>query len=290
MNAPTLTLDALDERPAGHPLRALARALWLAAVTLLCAAGAALGQLRRDPRARWAHGQRWTRRWARLATRAIGLRVRVSGSAPPAGALLVPNHVSYLDVLALAEGVGCLFLSKAEVGRWPILGTLLRVGGHATVERGARRSLPEAAAAVAARLSSDRRVAVFLEGTTGPGERVLPFRPSLLQPALEVGAPLVPVALRYRGRDPRLSVAEDVAYWRAEHTLAPHLWRLLGRSGVEVEVVCGEPLRVAPETDRKQLAARLEGEVRALLTPAGGDRWRTRAADAALAASRAPRA
>lgn len=264
MSQPALSLPAASPatRLAADPLRAAFRLAWLVLVTLLCAAGAASGRLRRTQAARWAHGQRWTRRWARLAARAVGLRVRVSGPPPPPGALLCPNHVSYLDVLALGEGLGCLFLSKAEVGRWPLLGTLLRLGGHATLERGARRSLPAATAAVAERLRCDRRVAVFLEGTTSAGERVLPFHASLLQPALETGAPLVPVALRYRGRDPRVTVAEDVAYWK-DHTLVPHVWRLLGLPGVEVEVVCGEPVR-APCADRKRVAHELELRVRAL--------------------------
>lgn len=204
--------------------------------------------------------------------------MRVHGPPPPAGALLCPNHVSYLDVLALAQGLGCLFVAKAEVGRWPVCGALLRLAGHATVERASRRALPAAGAEVAARLRADRRVAVFLEGTTSPGERVLPFHPGLVQAALLAGAPLVPIALRYRPLDPRVSVGRDVAYW-GDHVLVPHLLRLLGLPPLEVEVVCGEPLRPAPGADRKAVTGELERRVRAL-RQAGGPSPRSASARA----------
>lgn len=197
----------------------------------------------------------WTQRWCRALCFAVGLRVRVHG-APPAGVLLAPNHVGYVDVLAIGGRVRCFFLSRADVAHWPLVGALFRMTRHIGIERERRAALAEAIRAVAQRLERGSRVCVFLEGTSGPGQHLLPFRASMVQAAIDAGAPIVPVGLRWSIAGG--SVAHDVAYWGG-HEFGPHAWRLLGLRNVAVDIRFGPSIDPAGHP-RKETAARLEGE------------------------------
>lgn len=102
------------------------------------------------------------------------------------------------------------------------------------------------------------RVCAFLEGTSTGHDRVLPFRPSFLQPAVAREVPVVPVGIRWRAAKPGVDLAEDACYWK-DHVLGPHFWRLCGISGLEAEIVFGDPIETAG-SDRKAVAARARGE------------------------------
>lgn len=223
-----------------------------------------LRAVRRDPAARLRLAAEWTRRWTQRMARFCGLRVSSEGPLPPPGALLVPNHCGYTDVLVLGTLLRCFFAPKAEAAHWPLIGPLIRVGEQVTIVRRGGRAVLDAAAQIAARLELGERVCLFLEGTSSGGG-VLPFKPSLLEPAMRLHSPIVPVAIHYRALDPAARVAEDVAYWKPDHTLGPHLWRLLGlRGGVEARVHFAPPIAPAPGESRRELADRLEAQVREL--------------------------
>ncbi len=95
----------------------------------------------------------------------------------------------------------------------------------------------------------------------------MPFHASLLQPAVDCGGAVVPVAIRWKAEDPAVDVAEDIAYWK-DHTLVPHLWRLLGLRGVSAELTFGAPVNSAGK-DRKALASEARTRVVALLESSG---------------------
>lgn len=208
-------------------------------------------------------------RWARLICRLVGLQVEVLGPHPPPGSLIAPNHQSYLDVIVLAAAAPMTFVSKAEVQDWPIFGFLLRRADQIVIHRTRTRRLLESVRLVSERLSQGFSVCVFLEGTTSSGEDMLSFHPSLLQPAIDAGATVVPVAVTWEADHPDVVVSRDVAYW-GDHVFALHLLRVLGLRGIRARIRFGKAL--AASGDRAELAARLEREVRALRgrTSAGG--------------------
>ena len=136
--------------------------------------------------------------WSRDMLRIMGVQLEVRGQAPTAGpCLVVANHISWLDILVINAAQPVRFVSKADVLRWPLLGSLVAGAGTLFIERESRRDALRMVQLMAERLQAGDRVAVFPEGTTGDGRGLLPFHPNLLQSAISADAPIVPVALRY---------------------------------------------------------------------------------------------
>ncbi len=211
-----------------------------------------------DRLGRYAAALYWSQKWAKAFGRIAGMRVGVKGSPPPAGSLLCPNHLGYADILAIAATTRSFFVSRADAADWPLVGALVRRSEQILVSRKRDRGLGATAKQITERLAAGLSVCVFLEGTSTGGDGILPFLPALLQPAIDSGAPVTPVALRWSSPDPAVVVAEDVAYWK-DHRFPVHFWRLMGLKGTRVEIVFGQPY--LPHGDRKRLAAELHRQV-----------------------------
>jgi len=199
-----------------------------------------------SPAARLAHAGRWARR----TIGGLGVRLQVEGAAVAPGALLVANHVSWLDILAIASHAPAVFVAKEEVRGWPVIGWLATRAGTLFLRRTSGRSLLRVKNGIAARLLAGRTVAIFPEGTTTDGSGVLPFRSGLLQAALDSGRPVQPVAIAYRGEDGGRSAA-------AAFTGAMNLWQSIGEilrsPRITLHLTVAAPLAPAGRT-RKELA------------------------------------
>ncbi|HEX2677130.1 MAG TPA: lysophospholipid acyltransferase family protein, partial [Polyangiales bacterium] len=80
------------------------------------------------------------RLWAREMLRVLGIELRVRGTPAESGPmLLVANHISWLDILVMHASRHCRFVSKSEVERWPLIGTLATGAGTLYIERESRR-------------------------------------------------------------------------------------------------------------------------------------------------------
>lgn len=235
------------------PWSAASFALWLV-VALPAALVGRLG----TSRARVQH------LWSRGLCALLGVRLEVCGAPPRGGALLVSNHLSYLDVVVLGALFPCTFVSKAEVARWPVIGFLARAMGTVFLQREEKRALRGVNEILAARLARGEALVLFPEGTSTSGAEVLAFRPALLEPAVALGRPVHFAALQYATPPGERPASEAVCWW-GDMTFGSHLLGLLALSGVEASVVFGaEPLRA---TDRKELALRLRHAVVASLRP-----------------------
>ncbi|HBF35141.1 TPA: hypothetical protein DDW35_11330 [Candidatus Sumerlaeota bacterium] len=201
----------------------------------------------------------WVSVCSRVLCFLMGIKARVSGDLPPSGCLLTPNHTGYVDICALASVAPCLFVPKREVASWPLIGLMVRSAEFPTVSRMRSKDLAVATQQIRERLETNQSVCVFLEGTSSGGEAPLPFFAPLLQPALESAAPVVPVGIRYSTTHPEIQISEDVAYWK-DHTFGPHILRLLGLRGVEVEIGFGLPQK-AMGCNRKEFAGVLHEQV-----------------------------
>jgi 1-acyl-sn-glycerol-3-phosphate acyltransferase len=209
-------------------------------------------------------------RFHRFLNRALGVRRIVRGTICPGRPLLLtPNHASWLDITVLSAVLPVSFVSKAEVGTWPLIGTLARMQRTVFVDRNRRSATGATNAELAERLAAGDIIALFAEGTSGDGTHVLPFRSALLGAATASGVEAVwvqPVAITYSrlnglplGRSGRFRVA-----WYGEMNLAPHLWGVLKAGAIDVIITFGEPVRVDATTDRKRLAREAEASVRRL--------------------------
>lgn len=238
----------------------IARKIALIALALALGAPAQAVMLRLGPRvAQWLPV--WFHRYA-LAVMGVRRDVRGASRGP---ALLVSNHVSWLDVMVIGACRPTAFVGKAEIALWPVFGALARLQDTLFVDRDRRLGAAADARDMARRLAIGQGIAVFAEGTSSDGCGVLPFRSALLG-AVE-GAPAIvqSVAVAYLARDGgRLDAAgrRDVAWW-GDKELAPHLVAILGARSLDVRVEFGAPFEPAPGETRKTLARQLENEVRA---------------------------
>jgi 1-acyl-sn-glycerol-3-phosphate acyltransferase len=212
-----------------------------------------------DTSARW---RRFVyRTWARVGLWGLGVRCRVRGAPPVGAALIAANHQCVLDTLILAAVCGANLVSKAEVGEWPVFGYMARSMGTLFLERTRKRDLIGVNRALRAALERGDCMAFFPEGTTSDGRALLPFRPGLFEPAVELGIAVVPVAIRLSPA-PGRSTARESLCWPAGVSLATHVRTLLREPSIEVEVAIGETPRRA--ADRKHLAALVRSDVERL--------------------------
>ncbi|MDD7942554.1 lysophospholipid acyltransferase family protein [Actinomycetospora lutea] len=214
--------------------------------------------------------------WAAAVLSACGVRVRHTGPPAPPGALVVANHVSWLDVFALQAVAPVRMLAKAEVRRWPLLGLMAARAGTVFLDRDRLRDLPGAVAVLADALRTGTPIGVFAEGTTRCGRDLGAFRPAAFQAARDAGAPVVPVALRYRRRGdlPGTAPLDATAAFVGDDTLASSLRRVLTVRGVDVDVTaCGVvdprtvPAGPARASARRALADRTATAIARVLPP-----------------------
>ena len=196
------------------------------------------------------------RAWSRVLVAVCGLRVNVAGAVPVelsrtglqaggAGRLLLVNHISWIDIFALNAAMPTRFVAKAEIGAWPVMGTLVTLAGTLYIERGRRHAVHATNQRVRDRLLAGESVAVFPEGTTTDGRQLLPFHSNLVASALEVGCDVWPVALRYTQRGQPTSAAAFIG----ETTLVESMWRIATAGGLEIEVAFLAPVATVSTAD-----------------------------------------
>lgn len=200
--------------------------------------------------------------WARTILKRLGVELTVIGTPARAGPMLmVSNHISWLDIVALHASCYCRFVSKADVKRWPLIGTLATGGGTLYVERESRRDAMRMVHCMTQALRGGDILAVFPEGTTGDGTCVLPFHSNLIQAAISADAPVQPVALRFVHR-PSGRPSQDVSYM-GDESLVGSIWRTLCARNLCAVVVFGTPQR-ADARGRRAWAQALRGEITAM--------------------------
>jgi len=261
MNAPAVA-DGIDAVPRSAPAATIFLAIGRATAVLffsLCALieiAAIMPFVRAvnrvHVRAAWLHV------WCRFACRVLGIHVRLCGSMPRSG-LLVCNHLSYLDIIVLSSITPCVFVAKANVAAWPLFGWLTRAAGTIFADR--RRKLSAAAAIEEIReaMAEGALVVLFPEGTSSDGSGILPFKSTLLQPALDLGCNITAAAIDYSLSGG--SVADEICYWR-DMTLVPHLLNLFTKPVIKSKLV------VAPVvfrcSNRKEIARALREQIIAM--------------------------
>ena len=192
--------------------------------------------------------------------RLLGLQVRVlgvpAGSADGRPVVFVSNHSSWLDVPVLGGRIDACFISKDEVGRWPFVSTIARLGRTVFISR-QRNATGRERDALRERLAAGDNLLLFPEGTTSDGSRVLPFRSSFFAVAEGADPPLVqPVSVVYDrlGGLPTGRASRPVFAWYGDMDLASHFWRFAQRRGLRVSILLHPPLDPARFASRKTLS------------------------------------
>jgi 1-acyl-sn-glycerol-3-phosphate acyltransferase len=206
------------------------------------------------------HGQiQW---WSVKTLRILGIALKSQGQSLAAGHLVVANHISWLDIAGVhAVLPQARFVSKADVKHWPLVGALVEGAGTLFIERASKRDALRVVHQTAAALQAGDCVAVFPEGTTGAGPEMLPFHANLLQAAVSVDAPVLPVVLRWYEPGERFSSS---ARFIGNTTLVQSLWRIASAKGLGIDVQI-LPSVMATGQDRRALGETLRGVISARL-------------------------
>jgi 1-acyl-sn-glycerol-3-phosphate acyltransferase len=238
-----------------RPLRAVRRGSCVFAWTLLCM-GILAVCLMLPGRAKVVYARLY---WS-MVCRLLGLRVRVIGRAVNATrgqpVVFVSNHSSWLDIPVLGGRLDACFVSKDEVGSWPIVGTVARLGRTVFISRH-RRAIGRERKAMRERLAAGDSLVLFPEGTTSDGSRVLPFRSSFLAIAEGFDPPLIqPVSVVYDRLDglPAGRASRPVFAWYGDMDLATHFWRFARHRGLRASILLHSPVDPTRFASRKELS------------------------------------
>jgi 1-acyl-sn-glycerol-3-phosphate acyltransferase len=133
-----------------------------------------------------------------LACLGVSLRIQNAHSSNTQHtALVVSNHISWLDILALQAATPVVFVAKSDIKSWPVLGWMVSLAGTCFIDRSRRTALRTVHSTLTAHLQKGQSVCIFPEGTTTDGKHVLPFHAGLLQAAIEAKVPVQPIRLNY---------------------------------------------------------------------------------------------
>lgn len=194
------------------------------------------------------------RYWARWILWATGVRVEVQGVenlSPDSAQIIVSNHVSWYDVLALAAWTPkrYRFVAKKELARVPLWGHAWVAAGHISVDRtdnqSAVASLDQAGRTI---LEDHSSVIIFAEGTRSRTGELQPFKKGAFILALQNCIDIVPTAVM-----------------GTRHIMSRDSWRI--RSG-RIIVRYGPPVSPAGYEHRRrdELIARVRSEVEQMLS------------------------
>ncbi len=222
----------------------------------------------------WRFAHRLPMYFHRFVCRMFRVGIRTQGGPAAARPLLViSNHTSWLDITVISTLAPVSFIAKREVASWPLFGTFARLQRSIFIDRTRRKGAAEANREIAERLAGGDAIILFAEGTTSDGNRVLPFRSSLVGAARDAVAEAghtghvlvqtLTVAYVARnglpiGRRERPGVA-----WYGDMDLMPHLGSHLMGGPLDVVCVWGEPMALDAGSDRKAVTRAAENEVRA---------------------------
>lgn len=220
--------------------RAIKTVLVVSGILAFCVVGKVIEWCVGDPKYRARAQSFWVSILSRWSLWVLGIKVSTPKSDPSsAPALIVANHMSYVDILIIASRYPAIFVTSEEVAEDPLLGMITRAAGCIYVERRHPFRLPHEIRAMRERLEAGVSVAFFPEGTTTDGKSILKFKSPLYQAS--VGLPDVKVktlCLVYthaNGVELNDHLANQIFYY-GDMTFAEQFKKLLSLDSVDVNL------------------------------------------------------
>ncbi|MBN3763243.1 lysophospholipid acyltransferase family protein [Burkholderia sp. Ac-20365] len=216
----------------------------------------------RFPRASAQQRLALNRAWSLRMLQLCGMRLVVHNDDArlDEGALVVANHISWIDIYVINAWRPTPFVSKAEIRKWPVVGWLAEQLGTVFIQREKRSDAKRIMHELANRLNAGELMCVFPEGTTTDGVQLLPFHANMFQAAVSASRPVQPVCMMYEDAQGRQSTAPA---YIGEMSLGQSLDALLRGGPLTAHVYVGAAL--APGADRRLLAAEAEASIAAAL-------------------------
>jgi 1-acyl-sn-glycerol-3-phosphate acyltransferase len=203
-----------------------------------------------DAPRRNAHIKRWSCRL--LALCRIEMEIEhAADAAVAARALIVANHVSWLDIFVINSMHPCRFVAKSDIRDWPLIGWLCDKAGTIFISRGKLRDVRRIYQGLVTSLHAGERVAFFPEGTTAPQGTLLPFHANLFEAAIEAQVPVQPYALRYLDQQGRFHRAVDFI---GDMSFAQSMLTILNTEGIRARLILLPIIDTESMPHRRELA------------------------------------
>ncbi len=212
------------------------------------------------PQVRAAHTQAWSNKLLRI----LNITLAVHGARPEAHTprlFVVANHVSWLDIFVINAAVPSRFVAKSEIRDWPIAGALCDAAGTIFVRRAKRSDTARINAEIHDALEQGDTVAIFPEGTTTAGNRLLKFHTSLFEPAVLNTARLAPAAIRYRNTN---GEANGAAVFIGDTTFTQSISAIIATKKMIADITFAPAIETAART-RREAAVDAENAIAAIL-------------------------
>lgn len=194
------------------------------------------------------------RSWCRNFGRICGMRIHLEGTPPSGRFFLVSNHVSYIDIILLGHFIDAAFIAKADLRGWPVLGRVFATADTIFIDRSRKKDILRVMEDVDDRLDQGLGILLFPEGTSGKGDTLLRFKPSVLQFPAERRDPVYCATVSYRTPKGSPPASNSVCWWGDEGFMS-HALRLTRLPYFEATVQFSDQPII--EGDRKVLASRL---------------------------------
>lgn len=206
--------------------------------------------------------KRHRQQWHLKLTRILDLHIQRHGLASEHPALLVSNHVSWMDIPVLGSQGELGFLSKAEVRDWLGIGWLADRSGTLFIERGGSEAAEKAMDDIREQLNGQHNIILFPEGTTTDGSDVRRFHPRLFATAFALNVPVQPVAIRYTDDHGN---PHHGAPFIGDDTFPAHIWRIAKEKRIHVDVYFLPPIPIDDSLKRRELAESAHQAIRSAL-------------------------
>ncbi|MBC3917792.1 1-acyl-sn-glycerol-3-phosphate acyltransferase [Undibacterium sp. CY18W] len=152
--------------------------------------------------------RRWSVKLLAICTVDVAFKDKSEG-AVNASAMIVSNHISWLDIFVINTLHPCHFVAKSDIRNWPLLGWLCEKAGTIFLVRGRQRDVRRIYEGLVHQIQAGKRIAFFPEGTTTSQGNVLSFHANLFEAAIEAHVPVQPFVVRYLDAQGQFHSAAD---------------------------------------------------------------------------------
>jgi len=199
--------------------------------------------------------------WTKILALILGLHIKRRGKPTGEPTLMVSNHISWLDIIAIGAHQPCVFIAKNTVQNWPLIGFLASISGTLFVNRQSRRDVCNVMQKGKHVIDEGVSLVFFPEATTTNGKQIKPFRTSFYQTAIDTQSDTQAVAIRYPEKKGETSPAPYID----DDSFVSHLLRILQTGRIDVSLYYCAPIPATHNHDRKVLAKATQNQVTEIL-------------------------